>query len=256
MVEITEQEKLEFQPLIKEIEKLFSKNHITYEQSAYIIKAIRDNLSLKPSKKPRTVIQHLTPEECKRLLDYAYKMQGERGLIIKTLFFTGARVNEFINIKKEHIYFDECKIFIEKGKRGKQRFVPIPLFLRDELKTYLDGKPKNVYLFENNRGTHYSTMRIWQMVREVATNAGLIELEQVKGKKGSIYKYKLKEGKPIFPHILRHSIATFLLEKGMPLDQVQAFLGHEDPKTTEIYAKTSLKGIQESYNKALEYKPM
>ena len=181
MVEITEQE-LEFQPLIKEIEKLFSKNHVSYEQSAYIIKAIRDNLQLKPSKKPRTVIQHLSPDECKKLLDYAYKMQGERGLIIKTLFFTGARVNEFINIKVEHIYFDECKIFIEKGKRGKQRYVPVPPFLRDELKTYLNIKTKNVYLFENKRGTHYSTMRIWQMVREVAVLSGLIKLENVKGK--------------------------------------------------------------------------
>ena len=110
MVELTEQE-LEFQPLIKEIEKLFSKNHITYEQSAYIIKAIRDKLGLKPSKRPKQVIQHLTPEECKKLLEYAYRMEGERGLMIKTLFFTGCRVNEFINIKKEHIYFDECKIF-------------------------------------------------------------------------------------------------------------------------------------------------
>jgi integrase/recombinase XerD len=53
------------------------------------------------------------------------------------------------------------------------------------------------------------------------------------------------------PHLLRHSVATTLLERGMPLEQIQQFLGHARLETTQIYAASTAAMIKESYQKAL-----
>jgi integrase/recombinase XerD len=55
----------------------------------------------------------------------------------------------------------------------------------------------------------------------------------------------------VYPHLLRHSVATTLLERGMPLEQIQKFLGHSKLETTQIYAESSPEMIKESYQKAL-----
>jgi integrase/recombinase XerD len=56
-------------------------------------------------------------------------------------------------------------------------------------------------------------------------------------------------GKAIYPHLLRHSIATHLLAAGMALHNVQALLGHSDPKTTEIYAESSIESVIYEYKR-------
>jgi integrase/recombinase XerD len=59
--------------------------------------------------------------------------------------------------------------------------------------------------------------------------------------------------KRVYPHLLRHSIATILLDSGLvPIDQVQKFLGHLNFSTTQIYAETSLRALGENYPRALE----
>jgi len=55
----------------------------------------------------------------------------------------------------------------------------------------------------------------------------------------------------VHPHVLRHSVATTLLERGMPLEQIQQFLGHTKPEITQIYAASTTAMIKESYQKAL-----
>ena len=55
----------------------------------------------------------------------------------------------------------------------------------------------------------------------------------------------------VYPHLLRHSVATTLLERGMPLEQIQQFLGHAKLETTQIYAASTTAMIKESYRKAL-----
>jgi integrase/recombinase XerD len=63
-------------------------------------------------------------------------MKGERGLLIKTLLQTGARVSEFVNLKAEDVFFDEQMILIAKAKGGKSRYVPILPELAHELRTH------------------------------------------------------------------------------------------------------------------------
>ncbi len=71
----------------------------------------------------------------------------------------------------------------------------------------------------------------------------------------SVVKSEAREAgidKRVYPHLLRHSIATILLDSGeVPIDQVQKFLGHLQLSTTQIYAETSIRALGESYLRAM-----
>jgi len=81
------------------------------------------------------------------------------------------------------------------------------------------------------RHTRYSPRRIQQLVQETAALAGI--------------------EKRVYPHLLRHSVATTLLERGMPLEQIQKFLGHAKLETTQVYAESTAAMIKVSYQQAL-----
>ncbi len=90
----------------------------------------------------KRAIQRLSRNEEQRLIQRAYRDKGERGLLIKTLFQTGARVSEFVNVKVEDFFLDEAMILISKGKGGKSRYVPILPELAQELRTHLESVRK------------------------------------------------------------------------------------------------------------------
>ena len=60
-----------------------------------------------------------------------------------------------------------------------------------------------------------------------------------------------KINKRVYPHLLRHSVATTLLERGIPLEQIQKLLGHSKLETTQIYAESTAEMIKDSYQRAL-----
>ncbi len=60
----------------------------------------------------------------------------------------------------------------------------------------------------------------------------------------------ISSGQKVHPHLLRHTVATLLLEKGMPLEQIQKFLGHSKIETTQIYAESSTEMMKEGFRKA------
>ena len=175
-------------------------------------------------------VSRTNPEEERRLIEHAYRVTGERGLLIKTLLQTGARVSEFVHIRVEDVFFEEQMILLEKAKGGKSRYVPILPELAQELRTHLRGRTTG-YLFETMRHTRYSPRRIQQLVKETAAQA--------------------KITKRVYPHLLRHSVAMTLLERGMPLEQIQKFLGHAKLDTTQVYAESTAEMIKASYQKAL-----
>lgn len=216
--------------LISATTKLWRKYHLTYDQARYVSKEVRKALGIERVKTRRRVVQRLSREEERRLIQHAYRDRSEHGLLIKTLFQTGARVSEFAHIKVEHFFFDELMLLIEKGKGGKSRYVPILQELAQELRTHLNGRGAG-YLFETNRHLPYSSRRIQQIVKATAERA------------------KIK--KRVYPHLLRHSVATTLLERGMPIDQIQKFLGHSKLETTQVYAESTTEMIKESYRRAL-----
>jgi integrase/recombinase XerD len=62
---------------------------------------------------------------------------------------------------------------------------------------------------------------------------------------------KAKIKKRVYPHLLRHSVSTTLLKRGMPIDQIQKFLGHSELETTQIYAESTTEMLKESYRRTL-----
>src|SRR5215831_12740856 len=153
--------------LIRTTAKLWRKYHLTYDQARYVTKEVRKALGVKRIKVRKRVIQRLSRNEEQRLIQKAYRNQGERGLLIKTLFQTGARVSEFVRIRVEDFFLDEAMILLATAKGGKRRYVPILPELAQELRTYL-GKRTMGYLFETNRHDAYSPRRIQQIVKGTA----------------------------------------------------------------------------------------
>lgn len=216
--------------LITETAKLWRKHHLTYDQARYVAKEVRKSLGVERVKIRKRVVDRLSREEEKRLIQAAYRGKGDHGLLIKTLFQTGTRVSEFVNLRVKDFFLDESMLLINKGKGGKSRYVPILPDLAQELRTHL-GERATGYLFESNRNLPYSARRVQQIVKETAEKA------------------KIK--KRVYPHLLRHSVATTLLERGMPIEQIQKFLGHSKLETTQVYAESTTEMIKESYRKAL-----
>jgi integrase/recombinase XerD len=216
--------------VITATKKLWRQYHLTYDQTHYVAKAVRRALAIERPKTRTRVVARLSREEERRLIAHAYRVQGTRGLLIKTLFQTGARVSEFVNIKVNDVFFDEQMLLIAKAKGGKSRYVPILPQLAQELRTHL-GRRTTGSLFETVQHTPYSPRRIQQIVKETAADAQIT--------------------KRVSPHLLRHSVATTLLERGMPIEQIQKFLGHAKLETTQLYAESSAEMLKESYQRAL-----
>ena len=216
--------------LISATIKLWRKHHLTYDQARYVSKEVRRALRIKRVKSRKRVVQRLSRDEEQRLIQQVYKQRGARGLLIKSVFQTGARVSEFVNIKVEDFFFEEAMILITKAKGGKSRYAPILPELAQQLRTYLGDRTVG-YLFETNRHQQYSSGHIQQIVKEIAERA------EIK--------------KRVYPHLLGHSAATTLLERGMPIDQIQKVLGHSKLEITQVYAESTKEMIRESYRKAL-----
>jgi integrase/recombinase XerD len=219
--------------VIRETARLWRKHHLGYDQTKYVVEQVRRRLDLTPpATRPRTV-ERLDRAEVERLIAAAYRDGSRRGLMVKTLFLTGARVSEFVHIRVEDLHPDDDppRIHLAHAKGQANRSVPILPALAQELRTHLQGRRQG-YLFESNRHTRYAVRTVQTLVQRCARAAGI--------------------ARRVHPHLLRHSIATILLDSGLvPIDQVRKFLGHLHLSTTQIYAETSLRALGENYVRAL-----
>jgi integrase/recombinase XerD len=223
----------ELAAVVRATAAIWRRAHLDYDQARDVARAVRAQLELARPQR-RATVARLGHEHTTSLIAAAYRATAQRrprGLLVKTLLESGARVAEFVGIRAEDVYFDEAQLWIRKGKGGKARAVPILPTLADELRTYLGGRRVG-YLFEGRGARAYSTRRVQQIVREVADEAGLA-------------------GRRVYPHLLRHELAQHLLEHGMPLDQVQLVLGHAKIETTQIYAQATTAMVRDNYQRAM-----
>ncbi len=149
--------------------------------------------------------------------------EGERNrAILETLYGSGLRVSELINLRISCLYLEIGFIKII-GKGDKERLVPIGSvatkfiqLYRSTVRNHVDIKPGNDdILFLNRRGSKLTRVMIFTIIKRLAKEIGL--------------------KKSISPHTFRHSFATHLIEGGADLRAVQEMLGHESITTTEIY---------------------
>ncbi len=196
-----------------------------------------------PSKKARkTVVEHLTPEAMKLLLEQPDRgcLKGRRDLtLMSVLYDTGARVQELIDIKVRDVILETPAVIILTGKGNKARRVPlltntVILLERYIVENKLDKSWKSDHpLFTNNQHNKLTKEGVAYIISKY------VELAR---KTSTIVPSKVK------PHKFRHSKAMHLLQAGVNLIYIRDFLGHVDLKTTEIYARTDT----ETKRKAIE----
>jgi integrase/recombinase XerD len=215
----------------RETTKLWRKHHLSYDQSRYVVAQVRHALQLAAPRERRRTVERLDTHEVGRLIEAAYRKGSRYGLMVKTLFYTGARVSEFINIQVVDLRLDldppQVSLAIAKG--GSDGYVPLLPALAQELRTHLSRR-KATYLFESNRSAPYTPRAVQLIVQDAAQRAGLPQR--------------------VTPHRLRASVATLLVDAGMPIDQVQKFLRHKHLSTPQIYAETSLRSLGDHYLRA------
>ncbi|MBS3084690.1 tyrosine-type recombinase/integrase [Candidatus Pacearchaeota archaeon] len=184
-------------------------------------KVLKQKVNIPNPKKNKTLPEILTIEEIKKLIESANNIKHR--LIIKLLYGCGLRVSEIVNLKVNDLNFVEELIKINLAKGKKDRFVKIPSSIKDELESYLKLNKHNT-LFPSNRGGKLTKDTIQKIVQNSAKRAGI--------------------KKRVYPHLLRHSFATHLLEQGTDLRMIQKLLGHSDIKTTQIYTQISQASIK------------
>ena len=155
-------------------------------------------------------------------IDHATPQGARNRAIIETLYSSGLRVSELLDLKTTDIH-DDIGFLRVRGKGDKERLVPIGSSALKYLDIYINqvrvhlsvkvGHEKIVFL--NQRGSRLSRVSVFNLVKTLVKDAGL--------------------EKSISPHTFRHSFATHLLEGGADLRAVQQMLGHESITTTEIY---------------------
>ncbi len=157
--------------------------------------------------------------------------------ILETLYATGMRVSEAVNLKKDNVNLDigflRCV-----GKGDKERVIPLGKKAIASINKYLEAArtkflkdKESEFLFVSRFGKKISRQSFWKILKKYA------KLARIK--------------KPIKPHILRHSFATHLLEHGADLRSVQEMLGHSNISTTQIYThinKDRLKNIHRQFH--------
>ncbi len=172
-------------------------------------------------RKERRLPDVLSKEDIGRMIKATANLKHK--CLISIIYSCGLRRSEAVNLRLKDIDSKRMLIKIRGAKGKKDRYVPLSGVLLELLRNYYRKEKPSNWLFEGLGGMQYSTTSIYNVVKNTARKAGI--------------------KKRIYPHILRHSFATHHLEQGTDLRFIQAFLGHESSKTTEIYTHVSNKEL-------------
>ena len=196
---------------------------------------------LQPPRAWAALPKYLSIEEVDRLLTLP-DVTTPKGLrdraFIELLYATGLRVTELVSLGTTSLNLD-AGYLTTLGKGSKERLVPIgdeavawvARYLREGRPQLLRGRAAT-RLFVNARGgSALSRLGVWKILKEYGLRAGL--------------------GRRLSPHVLRHSFATHLLDRGADLRAIQMMLGHSDLSTTQIYThvlEARLRAIHERFH--------
>ena len=176
-----------------------------------------------------------------------------RHALIETLYGMGLRASEAASLNVSDLHLDDPAdpFVVVHGKGARQRAVAVPTVARSVLLAYLrigrpelrarDVKPRADQarhrdadaVFLTPRGRRIGRTSVWREVQAVAERAGLVA-----------------DGQRVFPHALRHSCGTHLIQAGVDIRYVQAHLGHASPVTTEIYTHVTAAHLREDFDRA------
>ena len=195
--------------------------------------------TIKKIRVPKKIRDHFTSREIEILRTAVYNSNSKKQIflrniaIFEVLLSSGIRASELCNLNISDVNLNECKMLIN-GKGNKQRIAYFNNKAQIAIENYLEVRDDNLdILFISERKNGKSRLR-------------LCSLDAIFRKIGQSVNIRT------YPHKFRHTFATDLLEKGMPLEQVKVALGHENIRTTQIYAKTSQKDIEMNHRRLIE----
>ncbi len=181
----------------------------------------------------RKLPRFLSIDEVDRILAATNEDSPEgirNGAMLQLLYATGLRVSELVSLKVDDLNLQ--KGFLRAfGKGSKERIVPIGRTASSALQDYFDRALETLRtgratqtLFLTRRGKGMTRQMFWTLLKGLAAKANIRET--------------------VSPHVLRHSFATHLIERGADLRSVQVMLGHADISTTQIYTHLNLKHLK------------
>ena len=197
----------------------------------YIANIEMNNISIMTKKKLPNVLSANEIDILIDFYDHDLFISSRNKTIIDFMYSTGCRVSELINVEESDIDIEEAFVRLE-GKGSKQRIVPLGSKVLINLESYLplrnkDRKSKNNKLFISKSYKNLDRTAVFRIIKSTGVKAGI--------------------HKELYPHILRHSAATHMLEGGCDLRTVQEFLGHSSVSTTQIYTKVTKAFLEEAF---------
>lgn len=195
----------------------------------------KDNPSkgLRPPKAPRKLPQVLDVDEAVRLVELP--TDGDLGMrdraMLELLYSSGLRVSELCSLTWRHLDLDDCLVTV-LGKGGKTRIVPVGSHAVNALKDWRQQSAPalSAPVFPGRGGAVISSRAIQLRMRHLAQQQGI--------------------WKRVYPHLLRHSFASHMLESSSDLRSVQELLGHADIATTQIYTHLDFQRLATVYDAA------
>jgi len=165
---------------------------------------------------------------------YPDTFEGRRDkIILETLYGTGIRLSELLEIKLTDINFHASNIKV-LGKRNKERLVPLHTELENHIKDYIQirGQIKNQtpFLIVTRKGEKAYPRLVQRVVEKYLSYVSTLDKKS--------------------PHVLRHTFATHLLNNGADLNAIKELLGHANLSATQIYTHTSFKKLKDIYKQA------
>ncbi len=204
-------------------------------------------LLIKAEQVSQAVPEGITRAGSKKLPAVKAPSDGDRRnyVMLYTLYATGMRISELLELTVSSFDFDAGYVKVH-GKGGKDRIVPLTqeaqAMIKEYLQTTYPAFLSRVTMYRSKKHTDsifptlygnslkpMSRQAFWGYVKDMAVQAGIKA--------------------PLFPHQIRHSLATHLLEKGANLRSIQLLLGHENLKTVEIYTNIGTTHLRKVYDK-------
>lgn len=266
-----ENDLLQFEQFLSGIDKELDMANVVYPHiRAWIVELVEDNISpksinrkiaslrafykflqarevcknnpttkLKPIKTEKNLPHFVRESEMVQLLDQVQFPEGFIGsrdrVIFEMLYGTGIRLAELINLEVEDVNLYEKTIKV-LGKRNKERIIPVPDAILSSIKDYISARNEFfkekicTFLVVSDRGKKSYPMMIYRVVKHY------LDLVTTSDKKS--------------PHVLRHTFATHLLNKGADLNAVKELLGHANLAATQVYTHNSMEKLKIAFDQA------
>lgn len=194
-------------------------------------------LDLNSPKSEKKLPSVLSESEINMIFDEAYKDKSAKGIrfitMMEIMYATGIRVSELVGLKIASLKEDFSSILI-LGKGKKERYVPLTETAKAAIIEYLKVRENlikneskgSIFLFPtNSKSSHITRVRFFQILKGVCMKLNI-------------------DPNRVSPHVIRHSFATHLLDRGVDLRIIQTSLGHADISTTQIYTHVQTRKLK------------